>query len=234
MIPVLMLLAVTGCVQESPLSDIDLDDPSVIKPDIEINKNIYTSSVGYTTTAWLFDKNGNTIELQSGDVRMNDIKMKVSRGVNGEPYYQLGWEVLSYLTNTNYTCKITLSDSQSYTARITTREKNLNRFTVPSEHNKNNDLVIYWGETVNNEKLILTMSLYGKTDSSNYIHTKEIQITNTSPGNFTILGDYFNNPGYYKANITLAAVKTGEISKSFMNGSKITSTISITREIKLE
>ena len=229
---IIMLLA--GCVENSALSDVEIEDPSVIKPIVEINKSLSANSVMFTTTAWLYDKNGNSIELKSGKVIMNDIPMNVKYTGNDVPYYQLDYSALPFKINTTYSLDVTLSDGESYSASVTTREKDIKSFIVPAEHNKNNDLVLSWGESVSNEKLVLKMSLLGKTDTTVFVDDKEISITDTKAGSFTVPKSYFDKPGYYHADLTLTSLKTGAMSKSFMNGSKITSTISISRSLSLK
>lgn len=225
-----------SCIDESALSDVDIDDPSIIKPVILINKSINASSVTFTNVTWLYDKNNNSIELKSGEVKMNAIKMKLKRGLNNEPYYTIEpFDILQFKINTSYESKISMSDGKFYTSKVTTREKDLYQLNVPVEHNKNEDIYLSWNDAVNDLKLVLTMVLTGSSDTASYVKVFEFIISNPLSGNFTVSKNYFmNRPEINKSQFTLEAINTGEINKSFMNGSKITSTISITRFVNLK
>ena len=113
-----------------------------------------------------------------------------------------------------------MSDGKAYISKVTTREKDLYQLNAPSEHNKNEDMHLSWGDAVNDDKLVLSMVLTGSNDSTNYVDVYDFDITSPLSGNYTISKNYF--------------LSRPEINKSFMSGSKITSTISITRYVNLE
>ena len=231
----IMFSLLNSCVQESALSDVDIDDPSIIKPVISIDKSINTNSIIYTNITWLFDKNNNSIELKSGEVKMNNIDMTLKRGINNEPYYTIEpFDILPFQLNYTYESEISLSDEEVYTSRVTTRGKDLYQLNVPAEHNKNEDIQISWADIENDEELVLTMVLTGSDDSTTYIDVYKFNISYPLSGSYTVSKNYFiNRPEINKAQLTLEAINTGEINNSFMNGSKITSTISITRYTNL-
>ena len=112
----IMFSLLNSCVQESALSDVDIDDPSIIKPVISIDKSINTNSIIYTNITWLFDKNNNSIELKSGEVKMNNIDMTLKRGINNEPYYTIEpFDILPFRLDYTYESEISLSDEEVYT-----------------------------------------------------------------------------------------------------------------------
>lgn len=224
-------LFIISCTEDSPLSDVDLDDPSLIRPVIHITKNTLSNSVLYSNETWLYDKNNNSIALKSGSVKMNDVTLSLKRGINNEPYYVVeSFNNTSFKFNTMYESKITLSDDKSYTSSVTTRSIYLNTIVAPSEHNKNDNLTITWTSAANDQKLVLT--LYVSSNDSSV--TQNINMQNPSSGAYTIDRSYFNGiPGANKVQLTLEATNTGVINRSFRSGGSITSTITVTKNVKL-
>ncbi len=232
----LILLILNSCTQNSSLSDVNLDDPSLIKPDIFIDKSITSNSITYTNATWLLDKNDNSIELKSGGVSMNNITMSVKHSFNNAPYYTFeNMDILPFQLKTTYESEISLSDGTVYKSAVTTREKDLYQLNVPAELSKNQDLNLSWADAANDMDLELTMVLTGHKDTTNYLDVYKFKITNPLSGKYTIPNSYYiNRPELNQAQLTLEAINTGQINKSFMNGSKITSTLSITRNVNLK
>jgi len=232
----LCLISFNGCTQDSPLSDVDLEDPSLIKPDIQINKSISSGTITFTTITWLYDKNFNSIELKSGDVKMNNIKMTLKHGLNNEPYYVIEpFDLLPFQLNSAYECKITLSDGKIYSSSVVTRVKDLYQLNIPAEQPRNEDINVSWADAANDRELVLTMVLTGRNDSSTIVDVQGFNISNPLTGNYLVSKSYFiNRPEINEAQFTLEAINRGQINQSFMSSSKITSAISITRTTKFK
>lgn len=233
---VMILFVLNGCTQNSSLSDVNLDDPSLIKPDIFIDKSITSNSITYTNATWLLDKNDNSIELKSGSVSMNNKTMTVKHSFNNAPYYTFeNMDILPFQLKATYESEISLSDGTVYKSAVTTREKDLYQLNVPTEQSKSQDLNLSWADAANDMDLELTMVLTGHKDTTNYLDVYKFKISNPLTGKYTIPNSYYiNRPELSQAQLTLEAINTGQINKSFMNGSKITSTLSITRNVNLK
>ena len=68
----LALMLLSECT--SPLSDIGLTDPSLIRMNIELGKKRSSSSI----EAVIYDKNSNFVELRDGSIAINGIPMEVN------------------------------------------------------------------------------------------------------------------------------------------------------------
>ncbi len=135
-------------------------------------------------------------------------------------------DILPFQLKTTYVSEISLSDGTVYKSAVTTREKDLYKLNVPTELSKSQDLNLSWADAANDMDLELTLVLTGRADTTNYLDVYKFKITNPLSGNYTISKSYYiNRPELNQAQLTLESINTGQINKSFMNGSKIASTI---------
>lgn len=229
----LAILAITfvGCVKESPLSDVELTDPSIVRPEIKFvrmkDNNTLTTLIG----AWIYDKNDNSIELKNGSVLINSKEMVV-RKLGESPYYS-GIEVIPEIQlGLTYMVEIKLNPSQSYYASIVIPDKDLSNLTIPSRQNKYEDMKISWTDVVPTRALKLTITNFYRKDNQDLLGfiTMDIPPANLATGEYTIKAGLFSGyPNIYKTTIELKSVTNGSIYAGFLKGSKITCDMSVTK-----
>ncbi|MBN1951138.1 MAG: hypothetical protein JW801_08035 [Bacteroidales bacterium] len=230
-----------GCgPQNSPLSDIKLTDPSVLAPSIRLVQHIDEDGrESGSIEVWLYDKNGNTVELKDGGVRVNGKDMKVRQVQFTEaPYYSADRIIRDLEPGTTYDFEIILADGKAYKASIKTPEEKLDLLRVPDRHNRNEDMVISWEGIHGYDEMTVKLACYYDRDESQGIKTEDLNIPArfVTQGEFTIGRENFrlNEGEIYKAKVTVSGVQSGEIDKQFAPGSEISCRYSIEQEIKLD
>ena len=232
-------LLLNSCTEDSALSDVEISDPSIIAPYILVSRNIdENNNFNSKTEVWLYDKNGNSIELKKGEVRLNHMRMNLKKlAITNAPYYS-GENIVSKVElNTNYSFEIELSDGKIYSANVQTQAKDINQLSLPSNYNKQNDMDISWQEIYLHDKMDVQLNRYFMTNTSggqSFI-TLNIPSTNILKGTYTITKDNFNNldGNCYKAIITVSGIKNGTIDNRFNSNRKIISGYSIAKEISV-
>jgi hypothetical protein len=226
-----LAIALVGCSKESPLSDVELTDPSIVRPDIKFirmkDNNTLTTLIG----AWIYDKNDNSIELKNGGVLINN-KETVVRKLGAAPYYS-GIEVFPEIQlGQTYIVEIKLNSNKSYYASIAIPDKDLSNLTIPSRQNKYENMKISWTDAVPSRPLKLTITYYYKKDNqelSNFT-TLDIPPANLTTGEYTISAGVFQGyPNIYKTSIELRSVTYGSIYEGFLKGSMITYDMSVSK-----
>lgn len=227
--------ALIGC-GESSLSDVNLENPSLIRPEITVSKTISSSrEISQTIEVWLYDKQGFSIELKAGSVRVNGVPMTVSRDLFGAPYYAIESNHPEVLPNTTYTFAITLADGSEYTASVTTQEKTPLAFNVPSRHNRGQDLMVSWQEVDDRYPMKIRLISHTKTDGLDEIDSQTIDIPNPGTGRHIIPASALSvSPDSYRIDLTLSSEKSGSIDSHFRKGGEMTSRFSIKKELIIE
>lgn len=232
-IVILLLLLLTafypGCVQESALSDVELNDPSVICPEISFSRSKIDGSLSQSVVAWIYDKNSNPIEIKNGGVSLNGKAMPVKK-LFGLPCYS-GLDIISDIRpGFTYNVVVKLNAEKSYNASIRIQEKDLITLVMPLKHNKLTDMNISWTEIDPNRQLKLEMLNSYKKDNqeSSEVISFYLPAVSLASGKYTIPSSYFRNtPNVFRSRITLTSLIQGTIYEGFMPGSKIESEISI-------
>lgn len=218
----------------SPLSDITLDDPSVIKPIVFLSKSINAyGSVYYSITVSLYDKNNQLVTLKNGSVKCNDLTLTL----NSSSSYFLGSSKERLIfPDSLYTITITLGNGDSYYAWIKTQECDLLTFQVPDSQNKNQSLKVSWTEVDKSGRYPQEIKFsysWSNTNSIGNSH-KTIKLTNIASGEFTIDKSYFNLiEGIYSVDMTLISTKNGALEETFLPGGSIVSQFTITKTLKV-
>lgn len=214
-----------ACIEDSSLSDVEISDPSLIKPDISIkrtrgNDNLLETEIKVI----LWDKNLNAIELKKGSVAVNDKTMELKKmAITQAPYYTINSLNLPIELNTEYVFSIELADGEVYKASITTQQTDLNKLTFPENYSKSIDLEITWeGKETQNP---LEIHLYGSYTNETVGQTYNVFEPNEAEreaGTYKFPKLYLNKEeGIYKATVKLISEKIGQIDSQFQNGSKI-------------
>ncbi len=234
----LFLILITGCTQDSPLSDTELTDPGLIKPDIQISRSFYsTGTTSFSHTAWIFDKNNNSVNIQNGKVLIDNIELKLKKAViNDAPYYSVDPSyLLPFEFNKTYTCDIVLSDGKVYSSTVKSRSVDIDSFIVPLTHDRTKDLLLEWGPVDPNENIVISMVYNFNTDTSSGTGVKNIQIPNPRSGAAVIPKSYFDASTHITdATFTLESNIYGTTDEHFRPGSKICFTINVSKKTIFE
>ena len=215
----LLLLAPTlifGCKENSPLSDVELNNPALISPKITLTK--HENELGRTNTelvVYLNDKNNNSIDLLKGSVSLNNKPLGVHTEVGGAPYYSL--DHIELVPKRKYEFQIKLADDKIYPCTINSPEIALEDISVPEYHNMSSELVVSWGN-LNEAKTDYYLEL-GNEDRTQEIRLSSIQ---TKVGSYAIPSDVLallTNGQRGDVLITLRSVTSGKIDPKFNGGS---------------
>lgn len=221
-----------GCTQESALSDVVIDDPSLIRPEISLIKTKTAGTSTETVAAWIYDKNNNSVELKNGGVLVNGREMVIKK-IADAPYYS-GIEVLSGITaGTKYNFLININSRKSYTASITAQGKDLTTLDVPLRHNKTENMDITWKEIDPGRPLTLQVTIFYNNNGTSGADDLSYTVPSVSlaTGKYTLPASLFQSrTNVSKVMISLKSVLKGTIFDGFAAGSKIESIISITKE----
>lgn len=223
---IMIFFILIGCIQDSPLSDIEIDDPSLIAPEIKLKRNrdengILTSNI----EVWLFDKNHNSIRLKNGDVRINDIPLDLTNApLTNNAYYYSATGLINIEINTDYNFEIELSDGGIYTASVHTPENDLNSLNLPQNYTTNSDMVISWGTIYHYDEMKIKIENHYINSGNQGTETKKINIPPQyiPVGSYGIDKEFFTGtPGVNSTQITLTGKEYGNIDDRFRDESKI-------------
>lgn len=229
---ILLLLApalMFGCKENSPLSDVELNNPALISPEITLTK--HENELGRTNTeliVYLNDKNNNSIDLLKGSVSLNNKSLGVHTEVGGAPYYSM--DNIELVPKRKYKFAITLADEKTYPCTINSPEVALGDLSVPEYHNMSSALVVRW-EKLNESGTDYYLEL-GNEDRTEEIRLSSIQ---TKVGSYAIPSDVLaliSNGQRSDVLITLKSVTSGKIDPRF-NGGSIQIIESVSKQVTL-
>ena len=135
---IVFLIRIHSCIEDSPLSDLEIVDPSLIKPEISLEREwINDGHLTTKITVFLKDKNSNTIVLEKGSVSVNGHTMQVEELVLTDgSYYTIDNSIVKVELDQLYTFVIELADGKQYEASITTQDIDLYELNLPPDYNK--------------------------------------------------------------------------------------------------
>lgn len=228
------LLGIVGCQERSPLSDVEVNDPELITPQIRINRTVGARNEDHTTfIAFLNDDNGNSIELSKGKVQVNEQTCGVRTegwGRNPAPFYSI--DRLQLTRNNLYTVNITLADGSVYPSTIQTPNALLEDFTIPDYHNFNHPFTIYCDAILDDPETKYALQI----KKGENIRTIHFNASDFSSGHMDFTASElqtWTNGERANLNITLVAETKGKIHPKF-NGGDIVLTQSVTRQITMD
>lgn len=212
---------------DSPLSHEELNDPSLIAPHIivEKNHNFENRSETHVATAHLRDENFNLVKIENGGVKINDITLDLKENILGGHYYKT--TDITVNINVNYNAVITMSNGDTYDASVTSQAAELNEFTLPTEHNHNQDMNIGW-TAASNDSLQIVWDYSTENESGS--GTIEIPQEYWQSGEYTVPSSNFQDLQGFDVNFTLQSIKNGQIDSSFREGRIIQSIFSVTKK----
>jgi hypothetical protein len=206
----------SGCT-ESVLSDVEITDPKVIRPDFLLSKERKGTSTTYYFTAELSDRKGDPVEILNGAIYLNGIPMKVEHSVIGDlPSYSLSSSKIRFKFDSLYTFKVVLSDGSEYESSIRTQRLDLSSTTVKKA---NNVAAITWvGDSVG--PLTLNYTLY---QDSTEIYRSMSYAPVKNPDTIRVSMEGLKNIRY-----TLETVVTGTVNPAFRSGGTLKSRVAAT------
>jgi hypothetical protein len=233
----LTIILVQACAEDSVLSDIELDNPSLIKPNVEFYKHVSSDASNIQhIVALLYDKNGNLIRLNNGKVLVNQKEMILKDYLLSNGKYYSGKEVIGDIEYPkNYKFDIILSNDKSYDLEITTQGTEFAYLNLETEHSKTENLIITWNPFTSSIPIDLQLLVYYRENDINATKTYNVKNIHTNSGYmFEIPSNYFtSNPETYKVNVEITSYVNGSVHSEFMNGSKIVSINSISKEVTI-
>tara|TARA_B100000315_G_scaffold120298_1_gene110198 strand:+ start:8994 stop:9713 length:720 start_codon:yes stop_codon:yes gene_type:complete len=215
---------------DSPLSDVEITDPSLIQPVAVISKTTdENGSVTKETIVTIYDKNLSTVELINGSVLINNVELDfVDYAFSG--IYEL--DIPEFGLNQEYNLKIILSDGGAYVGTVTSQSIDLTDVNIPETHNKNEDLTISWGSCDVSSQLSITYNCNEDGSSSFGTIVDNISTEDKNEGEYIISSsDLPGNDSCIESTIfSVVSVTEGTIDDSFRSGSIVKSKIRVSGE----
>jgi hypothetical protein len=145
----LLLLAACSLLQsclapeESPLSEVEISDPSLITPifTVQRTKTQTDGKVTVSFTAELLDSQGRNIQLLYGYATVNGVSMRFNDGV-----YTLTSKTIPFILDSAYTFTLKLSDAKTYSSSVRTPKTQVLSTTVTT---RNDTVALAWTGTSN-------------------------------------------------------------------------------------
>jgi hypothetical protein len=202
----------------SPLSDVPISEPSVLRVSALAQHDIGTSGAATSLLqVALFDKHEQWVELKEGGVTVNGLPMS---------YNGLGAYTRSDVVrpDVNYSFVVTLSDSSKYSCNVHT-PLNLYQLNLPASYNRTGPLTVSWLSVDVTAQTVLELS--GDSASARYNIP-------SSQGSFTLQPtdfSQFHSPQTLR--VTLSYSKPGLVDYHFMSTSSAWASFSISRNMQL-
>ena len=203
---------------QSPLSDVPVSEPDVLRVIAEADRDVYASgSASSLLRVTLYDKHDEYVELNKGNVTVNGLPMNYV--VWGQ--YERTTDVVN--PDYNYTFTVTLSDGSQYSCRVHT-PKNLNQLSVPATYDRNSPLKVTWGEIDNQALATLTFS--GDTTLTFYVLASQGSVT-LQP---SALAKFHSGQ---TLTVTLTYTRSGSVDSGFMSTSSAGASFSVSRYMQI-
>ena len=236
-ITIVLNLLIVSC--DSPLSEIAITQPGLIKPLINIKKS--TFELGYRLdqiTVQLKDSKNEDVELKGGAVIFKGMKLPYLNYLFGDSYYKLSSEDCGctlLFPDSTYRIRIQLADSIEYFAEILMPEIDIKSLDVPSSHNKAVDMKISWSDTSYLFPQKIEFKYSYRINSTSEDSTIYMVIPDPISGWFLIDQEYFTiEDDIWQVEITVISETEGILDNRFLAGGYIKSRFSIKRKIQIE
>ncbi len=224
------------CETESPLSDVELNDPSVIllEIDVEVVRTL-SGEFSKSFQAIFKDKKGDYINLKNGGVSVNGYNLAVKTlDISDAPYYELVNNQVNLNSNSRYSFLVKLSSESDYIAEVRSLENQLTIFNVPTTHKKTESLTVSWQTANVNDHLQIKAIRYVKTGQGNVLpKDKTVSITSPQSGQYTFTPAYFQDVDGSVINVDFVLTSTdfGTIAGGFKPDSYIKNTYEIWKSV---
>ncbi len=233
----LVLLSLIALSCSSPLSDVNITDPSLLEPQLVVTKSIgLTGNRSVVYTADIYDKNFNLVTLQNGSVKINGFNMNERANLfGGEEYYLQGESEVKFALDDTYTFTLTLSDGSKYYGKVTSQSEDLTEFVVPSSQSRTQPINVSWKNTDPNATMSIELVYKFSTDSSSGTGSQIINIGNPASESYSISPSVFTTTQgkTTEVDLTLVSKITGTIDPGFRGGSSTVCKLTIEKDVIL-
>ena len=220
---VMVVLLITGCAQNSALSDVEITDPSLLRVTIEMQRTLdQNGSLFPTINAYLYDKNDDNVSLKNGALYVNGIMMQLQNlPIGNLPYYTASG-LINFTIDSLYTFTIMLADSSKHFFTIRTQTQDIYSFTVPTSISRHVALNVSWLNKDTSGTIFIESTGHG-----------ELQVSDPASGAYSFPPYFFSDTTYSSIYVNLHSMKYGTIDTAFRKGSYIGSEIIIDRSVNL-
>jgi hypothetical protein len=223
-------LCVARCI-DSPLSDVELNDFSVLKITCSVDQQMSVSSVQKYCRVQIVDKNGFGVKIKNGSVSVNGTNLSYDDFFK---IYGMPLSGIPVTKNTLYIFVITLSNGDTCMARVVTPRTEFGTVVCPSPIHLLQDTAITWTDFAGEPNQI---SLEIDVDSdADTVSRLERVFSGTVPdaGRCALTHDLFDPARQTgKGSVTLSSMTVGSVSDKVRGGSEVTARFSYERDVAI-
>lgn len=234
----IFILFIYGCDSESPLSEVELKDPTVLTAKLKILKVDDINNISRKMTLTFYDKNSNYVLLKNGNVKVNGVEAPID-SLTGEGKF---YNCLSALggnlqKNFTYNFQVTLGGDPKnpVSFNFKTLEKDLIFMNVPPTHSKTKNLRVTWNEYSGTQAYELELTIYYLEFGNErfFISIIPVPADSAEIGGYTIDKSFFNTrANTFKVDIRLTTSKKEEL-VNFARGSEAICEFVIRRSVNI-
>lgn len=175
---------------ESALSDIVLDDPSLLMVRIYMEKEV-KEYPGHSIRVYVRDKNEQALTLKNGGVSVNDREMGIRRAlVTKIPSYSGNDRVVRIEGGEDYNISVKLGDGSEYVTSVSLPPNALERFDVPESHKRSESLTVTWNKINPEYNPVLSWTRYIFINDTTHTSTSDSMLI-TGQTSWTFDSDFF-------------------------------------------
>jgi hypothetical protein len=158
---------VSFCACVSPLSDVNIDDFSLIGANMSISRYFGTVSPAWQTVhASVYDKNYASVKIKNGGVAVNGTAMGYDSSTFFLCYTK---DNLGVVKNTDYRFVITLSNGDQCTSSVRTPAAEFGAVTAPASFQLSQGATVTWTDIAQGTPISVKLSIVSSTDSANHV-----------------------------------------------------------------
>ena len=154
------------CMCVSPLSDVNIDDFSIIGANMTISKYFGTSSPAWQTVRTsVYDKNYASVQIKKGGVSVNGTPMVYDNTTLMLCYAK---DNLPMVKNSDYRFVITISNSDTCTSIVRTPPAEFGVVTVPATFHLSMGATVTWSDVAPGSPIDIKLSIFATKDSATH------------------------------------------------------------------
>jgi len=227
-----------GCDSDSPLSDVDLKDPSVLTAKLFVSKLDLVEGISRTMKLTFYDKYSNYVTLKNGYVKVNGFNVNIDSSSGEGKFYNILKAIGGQLKkNTTYNFEVVLGGAQDNPVNFSfkTLSADLTSLDIPLSHSKTKDLRVKWNEYSSTQKYEMELTIFYSEFGTpkTFVYNILIPADSAAIGAYTLNKSYFQDRSFTnKAKIELKTYKKEKIS-NFAENSEALCEYIITREVNI-
>lgn len=227
---ILIVFIFSKCSEDSPLSDIEITDPSLIAPHIMLSHHTDMPNKVYeSVNVWLYDKNFNSIEIKNGKVKLTGKELSLEKSMfTSAPYYN-GYGLESIETGKTFNFEIILSNGNIYKASVKAPIVFPGELNLPANHSRTMALPVSWQQSDESCKATIELLVsYGNPETNSGTEILTLNQSNLHDKSFVIPLSYFQTPEpATKIEVTLKFKTLGTMDEQFRTNSEISTIFSV-------